>query len=41
MFLKPGLINTNKTIWWPQGGPDGGPFPIVLPLAGTLELKAA
>jgi recombinase/recombinase-like zinc beta ribbon protein len=28
-------------IWWPQGGPNAGSFPVVLPLAGRLELKAA
>ena len=27
--------------WWPQGSPDGVPFPVVLPVAGRLELKAA
>jgi len=26
---------------WPQGSPDGVPFPVVLPVAGWLELKAA
>jgi len=27
--------------WWPQGAAVAGPFPVRLPLAGTLTLKAA
>jgi hypothetical protein len=27
--------------WWPQGGAIAGPFPIRLPVGGTLTLKAA
>jgi hypothetical protein len=27
--------------WWPQGAATAGPFPVRLPLAGRLELKAA
>jgi site-specific DNA recombinase len=27
--------------WWPQGAPIAGPFPVRLPVGGTLTLKAA
>jgi hypothetical protein len=27
--------------WWPQGSPNAGPFPVRLPVRGTLTLKAA
>jgi hypothetical protein len=27
--------------WWPQGTPNAGPFPVRLPVRGTLTLKAA
>ena len=34
--MGPGDTGSN-----PQGSPNAGPFPVVLPLAGKLELKAA
>ena len=33
--------HSTKSIWWPQGAAIAGPFPVRLPLAGRLELKAA
>jgi hypothetical protein len=42
--LVQGLIpeaENHLTVWWPQGAAIAGPFPVRLPLAGRLELKAA
>ena len=34
-------LQLRVAIWWPQGTAIAGPFPVRLPVRGTLTLKAA